>query len=64
MKAVCEAQVEEVIGMAAYAYMEKCENNSKKKAILYQMSADEQKHATLWESYAHKGIKPKAITMF
>lgn len=50
--------------MAAYAYMAKRENNPKKKAILNQMSADDQKHATLWQSYAHKDIKPKVITMF
>lgn len=64
MKVVRKAQVDEVTGTAAYAYMAKREKDSKNKAILLQMSADEQKHADLWHSYTQKDVRPKAATMF
>lgn len=59
-----ESQVAELTDSLLYAFMAKREKNEANRAILRQMSSDEQGHAATWRGYTGLDLSPRRLRLF
>ena len=58
------AQRDEVTGSLIYRAMAKREKDTKNRAILERMSAEETEHAAVWQRYTKKTVRHSALKLF
>lgn len=61
MEQVKKAQIDEEYGARLYSFMAKREKNQVNKELLKQMSADERKHAYVWQGYTNEALHPNGL---